>query len=174
METPDAWHGKHWSPPTMIETRAAGAQWFDVLRRNSPSNASGVYRLTAFDVELNIPMPISRVCGIDWTGTLYLGASLKIESRIKSLVRTYSSDFDAKSHTPMAEILSEKFPSRLLGVSWRIVNEPDCPFELEYQLMGLYVNELGEPPPLNGYGRYPAAERSSNVNSLIMRDALEP
>lgn len=168
-----SWHGGSWSSPALIETRAAGAQWSEIFKRTSPLNAAGLYRLVALDVDLHIPMAVSRVCGIDWTGTLYLGASSKLENRIKSLVRTYSSDLHAGAHTPMAQILSNKYPSRLLGVSWRLVDDGLSPFDLEYQLMSVYVNEHGEPPPLNGYGRYPAAERSSNVNSLIMRDAVE-
>lgn len=173
MTTLVSWHGGSWSSIVLIETRAAGAQWSDIFRRTAPPNAAGAYRLIAMDVELHIPMAISRVCGIDWTGTLYLGASLKLENRINSLVRTYSNDLNGGGHTPVAQILSEKYPSRLLGVSWRLVDEGLSPFELEYELMGLYVNEHGEPPPMNGYGRYPAAERSSNVNALIMRDAVE-
>jgi len=64
------WLTGRWCPPYCIIENAPGKRLVDLCKPDGP----GVYRLVALDAT-GVAAPLERVCGIDPTGTLYIGHS---------------------------------------------------------------------------------------------------
>lgn len=173
MSASASWHSEGWSEPVSIVARGVGRNWFDVLRTNMDLDHPGVYRLVVLEENGGAPRPLARICGEDPSGTLYVGASRKLANRLTSLVQTYSADYKSGSHTPMIKKLADMYPSKLLHITCKAIAIADDPFDFEYRLVTDYVKEFGEPPPLNGYGRYPPDEQSNEAEADVVAEVLD-
>jgi hypothetical protein len=120
------------------------------------SNCGGVYRLVGLAGRCgNSPAQLNRVCGIDETGTLYIGRTSDqraLQTRLGNLFRTmrarkglaYSGHSAAEflRHHP---ILSARFPLDC-AVSW---SYDHYDVMAEQSLLARYVRSFEEAPPLN-------------------------
>ena len=107
---------------------------------------TGVYRLFATrESKITMPASIARICGIDPTGTLYIGQG-KIDACLDSVVRTYRPDYSPGRHPPLSRKLAAQFSPDNLVVAWQYT---ECPRPREMELIGAYFDEFGELPPLN-------------------------
>lgn len=125
---------------------------FPVLE-NWPSTLkpkSGVYLLVALEQDSS-GTPIDRVCGRDFSGTLYIGKADSLEGRVCELRKTLRpEDWTSGTHgaghlllnTPMRGV----FPIKKLATMWALTN---LPWEIEEKLLPEYVSKFGEGPPLN-------------------------
>jgi len=136
------WLSGQWEGPVRIST-AIEEKWWERCERKRP----GVYRLFALrDGNTFEPMPLSRACGADDTGTIYVGASENVFNRLGALVKEHRGDYRGKPHRPLADPLAEKFTPERLAFYWRF---DDQPWQLEKAIVTAYEGVFGEPPPNN-------------------------
>jgi hypothetical protein len=102
-----------------------GRRWIDLC-----DSGSGVYRLVALDnnVEL-IPAAINRVCGVDLTGTLYIGHATSLRARLTAK-------------------LKKRFPPQRLAITWQRIDILQRR-NREMRLLQNYLRRFGELPPMN-------------------------
>ena len=139
---------KGWSAPIRM-SEAIEKKWWEQV----PKGRKGVYRLIALAEANNNIMPaaLRRVCGVDETGTLYIGASKQsLANRLGSLVMTHRSDFKGKPRAPLSKLLGERFPADKLAMSWKLTEKP---WQREADLLRAYEEAFGELPPRNS--QYP-------------------
>lgn len=154
---PDIWH--HWNADIpgawyhLVWPDQAGSYVANYII----SNCGGVYRLVGLAGRFgNSPAQLNRVCGIDETGTLYIGRASDqraLQTRLGNLFRTmrarkgfaYSGHSAAEflRHHP---ILSARFPLDCVAVSW---SYDHYDVMAEQILLARYVRSFGEAPPLN-------------------------
>jgi len=111
----------------------------------------GVYRLIGLATnEAVSPATISRSCGEDSTGTLYVGESGWLNERVNQMRRSLRGEgtHGASSLWSRSEILQSKFPREKLGVAMLFTNPKMHPW-IESDLMSAYLNSFGDTPPLN-------------------------
>jgi hypothetical protein len=139
-----------WSPLCRISETTWGKRWIDLCRNGT----SGVYRLIALtDNRLDVvPAPLDRVCGIDPTGTLYIGASRSLRTRLGTLVRTHDPSKMAGGHAVMSAKLRRRFPPERLAITWRCREPPEMVRNFETELIQDYQARFGELPPVNAQG----------------------
>jgi hypothetical protein len=132
--------GLKWSPPLRIVE-----QWAPDC-----TPGSGCYLLVASAQDGGIAS-IQRVCGVDASGTLYIGRAGSIEWRVNELRKTlrpaeYVGAHGAGLLLRNIQIFREAFPVQNLAVQWALCEEPG---ETEARLIDTYVRHFGEGPPLN-------------------------
>jgi hypothetical protein len=134
--------------------------WLPELKKNKrllPRHSSGVYRLFAPNVS------IPRCCGIDPTGTLYLGCAgtkrnwSNLRTRIKNVV---DKDHHAMIKMSATQVVQKTFPWSSLAVEWAYMgtrmnykgeSEPAATLGESY-LLASYHDSFGELPPWNQKG----------------------
>lgn len=140
-----SWLAGEWSELHRVTDREEGlwSRWCE--------DGTGLYRLVALMPGAGIDAtPLQRVCGLDPTGTLYIGSTSSLHRRISQLVRSRDTDrFKGRNYRPLPTRLAEAFPAKKLAVCW--INLPECldRFADERNLIAAYVDTFGEPPPLN-------------------------
>lgn len=95
---------------------------------------------------------IARVVGIDENGILTIGESTNIRSRLSSFVRcaTFPKATGHMAGWRFSKSLFEReFPLDSLWVSWYPTNDKPAAYAKEGQMLGLYLAEHYELPPLN-------------------------
>jgi hypothetical protein len=139
-----SWLTGSWSKLIRI-SEAIEREWWKELQ----PNRKGVYRLVALDSRANAtPMPLNRVCGIDETGTLYIGASDRpLLNRLASLVKAHRADYESQPHRQLSIPLTNRFPENRLAITWEYT---DAPWQREAELLMAYEEQFGELPPNNG------------------------
>jgi hypothetical protein len=115
----------------------------------------GVYRLVGLneDEDKIVPAHINRICGVDTTGTLYLGCGSKLRIRLQQLSRAlrmgshhYIFAHDIAKEFRYNARLSARFPLKRLGITWLYDWAYDA---VETNLLFHYRDSFGETPPLN-------------------------
>jgi hypothetical protein len=141
-----SWLDGDWQAPVRIGIATEEKFWEKFERKEN--NAKGVYRLIALkDIVDFAPERLCRVCGIDGSGTLYIGAAdSSLFNRVSSLVMTHRSDYKSTPHRPLSPRLAERFGEMMLAISWEYTH---APFEREQQLLVNYEALFGELPPAN-------------------------
>jgi hypothetical protein len=124
---------------------AVEKSWWESLARRA-----GVYRLVALrDDTTFVPMPLNRVCGVDDTGTIYIGQTDKqLIERLGALVKTHRKDYRSSPHRRLSSTLAASFPSERLAFTWEYTSPPA--WKREAELLSAYEHEFGELPPNNG------------------------
>ena len=115
----------------------------------------GVYRLIGLDYD-GRPAALDRLCELDRTGTLYIGAEGKTfanRSRLTQLVRSlrergrvYNSEHKAGHRLRTHAHLSTRFPPDRIALTWCYC---DLPMSAERALFEVYFSSFGDTPPLN-------------------------
>jgi hypothetical protein len=112
-------------------------------------------------------MPLSRICGTDETGTLYIGAAGKsLFNRLGSLLKTHSPEYLSEPHRVLPARLANSFPPSRLAFAWEWTNKP---WDREQELLRAYEDAFGELPPANGQ-RY--GETSTDLSAPADRDEI--
>ena len=143
------WLTGKWSPIYRIAENYPGRRWSDACRPDGP----GVYRLIALDAAGPgiVPAPLHRVCDTDPTGTLYIGSTRSLRTRLSSLVLTHRPKglflSGAGSHRGMTAKLRRRFPPRLLAIAWQSLDPNQR--NREDALFLAYKARFGELPPMN-------------------------
>jgi hypothetical protein len=112
---------------------------------------AGVYRLIASDIKGH-PISISRVCGEDRSGTLYIGMAESLEVRVNELRKTLRPEMwkggrhGAGLLLRRTDKMRSRFPNEHLSTTWALADDP---WDVEAELIKSYVREFGEGPPLN-------------------------
>ena len=114
----------------------------------------GVYRLVGLATEhdLTTTATLSRLCGQDTTGTLYIGHSNNLSDRLNKLRRSAMSN--EESHNAIRVLRSIpilKFPSNRLAIALLFTSLR--PRRVESDLIECYVHSFGDAPPLNYQSR---------------------
>jgi hypothetical protein len=92
-------------------------------------------------------IPLNRVCGVDETGTLYIGRSQEsLLNRLASLIATHHHGFTAAPHRKLCKGLAALFPDDKLAFSWEATDDPKL---RESKLLWAYEDVFGELPPIN-------------------------
>jgi hypothetical protein len=145
-----SWLTGKWSPLCRIIENSPGKRWSDLCRPDSP----GVYRLIALDPSTpgTVPASLDRVCGIDLTGTLYIGATSSLRRRLASLVLRHRTDDPLSGgsggYQRLSAKLARRFPRGLLAISWqRVLDSGEM--SRERALFHTYKARFGELPPMN-------------------------
>jgi hypothetical protein len=112
----------------------------------------GVYRLIGLAAEgdLKRPATLNRVCGQDTTGTLYIGESGSLNTRLNQLRRTLKSreaSHNAISMLRSIPLLKLKFSPNKLAIALLFTGR-NTRF-VESNLIEAYMNSFGDTPPLN-------------------------
>jgi hypothetical protein len=116
---------------------------------------SGVYRLVGLaEPGVNQPAILERVCGRDYSGTLYIGCADLIGYRLSQLVRSlreprgcvYNTEHNAGALLRRNSLLSMRFPTSRLAVAWSYHSDY---LISEESLLATYAKSFGELPPLN-------------------------
>jgi hypothetical protein len=115
---------------------------------NTHHGYCGVYRLIGLQSSVQ-PATISRACGQDRTGTLYIGQAGDLSMRLNQLRRTLISRTE-RSHktahmlriTPLRQFLPDKLAVSLLFTGTNTAR-------IENDLILAYINTFGDTPPLN-------------------------
>jgi hypothetical protein len=115
----------------------------------------GVYRLLALiNSHCFSPESLSRVCGEDETGTLYIGRAGPVAgqpnplaNRLGGLAHTHHRRYGATTHSKLPKPLGDRFPDDKLAIIWELTDDPAW---REAQLLQNYEDVFGELPPLNG------------------------
>jgi hypothetical protein len=129
--------GLVWSKPLLIKS-----DW-----PNGLTLGPGVYRLVALD------QTIRRACGDDSSATLYIGQAGALEGRVNELRKALRpEEFRSGAHGAgrllrATRILFDRFNLETLATTWAVVSE--TPGDYEADLIGGYLEEFGEAPPLN-------------------------
>jgi hypothetical protein len=152
VKKPRSWLTGKWSPMCLIIESTPGARWLDICRPDSP----GVYRLIALKANVPgiIPASLDRVCGVDPTGTLYIGHSRSsLRSRLASIVKANATDdrlnVGSGGHRTMAAKLGRRFPPRWRAISWQQLDSANAAVNREGALLRAYKTRYGELPPMN-------------------------
>lgn len=121
----------------------------------------GVYRLIglASDGDLRKPATLNRVCGQDESGTLYVGESGILNSRLNQLRRSALSAYE-QSHGAIGmlkKIPVLKFSPTKLAIAL-LLTDVECTEHVEEDLIKAYVNTFGVQLKK---GNYPAKVRST-------------
>jgi hypothetical protein len=117
----------------------------------------GVYRLYGLasrngpgpDVVRGAPNPVNRICGIDYTATLYIGRGRRLSVRLNALRRALRDGYGSHHVPEMLRFyrrLHQDFPPNLLRVALYACR--NCK-RVESDLIDAYINSFGEMPPLN-------------------------
>ena len=113
----------------------------------------GVYRLIALDANMPsiVPASLNRICGVDPTGTLYIGATSSLRRRLASLVmRNRTNDplaGGSGSHSLMAPKLARLFAPQWRAIAWQRLDSNER--NREHELFRRYKAQFGELPPMN-------------------------
>ncbi len=137
------WLDGDWNDPFRISDAIEKKYWEQLEK-----NAKGVYRLIALSNKNDFTLQkLDRVCGVDDTGTLYIGASyVSLLGRLAAVVKTHRPDYVGRPHQRLSPRLADRFTERKLAVSW----EPtETPWEREHRLLVAYEETFGELPPMN-------------------------
>jgi hypothetical protein len=140
-----SWLTGKWSPLCRIIENTPGKRWSDMCRPDGP----GVYRLVALDANEQgfAPAPLNRVCGIDPTGTLYIGKTTSLRKRLRTLVLTNDPNIPfGGGHAFMSAKPQRRFPFQLRAVTWQRTSEV---WNAEKKLFENYTTRFGELPPMN-------------------------
>jgi hypothetical protein len=140
------WLTGEWSEDIRISS-AIDEKWWEKLSPENPWKRPGIYRLIAFASKTSEPEPLQRICGVDETGTLYIGASKELGNRLSALVTTHHPDYKGQPHQALPQQLARRFPPNQLGFVWQYT---ETPWHREAELLTSYENAFGELPPLNG------------------------
>jgi hypothetical protein len=132
-----------------------------------PKGSPGVYRLVALCNCSNFtPERLNRVCGLDVTGTLYIGRGGSrysqpdtLANRISELAHTHSRRFRGASHRKLPKPLGDLFPDDKLAIEWELTDDPRG---REGQILANYEGVFGELPPLN-------SQKSKALKALAKR-----
>jgi hypothetical protein len=137
-----SWDTGKWSEPIRI-TEAIEVEWWKQIR----SESMGVYRLIALrKVDSLVPAELPRVCQVDETGTLSIGATESLMNRLGSLVKTQRVDYRSKPHRALCERLAKDYPPEKLAFLWEVSKYP---WVREQELHDRYEAEFGELPPMD-------------------------
>lgn len=114
---------------------------------------TGVYRLISLTAEGDPrkPKALSRLCGQDETGTLYIGVAGSLSSRLNQARRTARAGSTERSHGAVAmlrEIPPVRFREMKLGVAL-LFTGVKARHMVESNLISAYMNTFGDAPPLN-------------------------
>lgn len=114
---------------------------------------TGVYRLISLTAEGDPrkPKALSRLCGQDETGTLYIGKAGSLSSRINQARRTARIGSTERSHGAvemLKQIPSIRFSEMKLGVAL-LFTGVKVRHIVERNLISAYINTFGDAPPLN-------------------------
>ena len=139
------WFGVEWSRLHRVTDRDQDP-WF-----KSCEDRAGLYRLVGLrDGQQFEPQPLHRVCGIDLTGTIYIGTGASLPGRISDLVKQHDKErFASRGHKALPDRLAKAFPPERLAVCWLYLDETTDNYAEEIKLRADYVAAYGEPPPLN-------------------------
>jgi hypothetical protein len=112
----------------------------------------GVYRLIALEEAgaPSKPAPLARVCGIDPTGTLYIGEAGDLSLRLNQMRRTARAHRSERSHSAilmLRRIRRLDYPAEKLAVALMFTDR--LTKAIESDLLHAYINSFGEMPPLN-------------------------
>lgn len=137
--------------------------WYDIVEWSQPVRVSeyphitrigredklpadkGVYRIIALANDDDFTAaPLVRVCGVDDTGTLYIGVG---EGRFGLGSRPGKAMVGASfhQHYKFCKPLADQFPTNRLAIVWC---RHGAPTRLEEQLVHAYEDVYGEFPPL--------------------------
>jgi hypothetical protein len=148
-----SWLTGKWSPLCRIVENTPGKRSSDMCRPDGP----GVYRLIALDADMPgiVPASLDRVCGIDPTGTLYIGATRSLQRRVASLVRSNKTNDlivgGSGGHQIMTGKLARQFAPRWRAITWQRLDSVDWR-NREQALFRDYRARFGELPPMNQNG----------------------
>jgi hypothetical protein len=136
-----SWLNGKWHICRLIETTEKDA-WYTLC-----TDVPGVYRLIGLDESRPdiVPATINRICGIDPTGTLNIGATKSLPDRLGSLVRTHDPKFRGGSHRKLPAKMAKRFPPKKLALAWQCADQP---YEREGEMLDRYEAQFGEMPPL--------------------------
>jgi hypothetical protein len=139
-----------WIGPHTLETLGSYVSSFC-------NDEPGVYRLIGLD-DNGRPAVLDRMCGLDETGTLYIGKEGKTfadRSRLTKLVRSlqvprhgpvYNSEHNAGYRLRSHSFLSARFPPERVALTWCYSSSPGL---AEGALFESYFDSFGDTPPLN-------------------------
>lgn len=106
----------------------------------------GVYRLVGLAAENDFRKParLSRVCGDDPTGTLYIGETRSLNKRLNMMRLFTHNAIQMLERLPLRGL----FPANKLAIALLIT---DCSMTsfVERNLLQAYMNSFGDTPPLN-------------------------
>ena len=104
----------------------------------------GVYRLIglASEGDLTRPATLSRLCGQDTTGTLYIGYASSLNKRLNQLRQGSHNAVRMLRSVPLL-----KFPSKSLAIAFLFTGL--AARAVERDLIRAYMNSFGDTPPLN-------------------------
>jgi hypothetical protein len=111
----------------------------------------GVYRVIGLVTDNAIrPATISRACGDDESGTLYLGETGWLNQRLNQLRRSLHGEdtHGASRMWRQSAALKSRFPSSKLGVAV-LFTKVRMHGWIERDLVRAYLNSFGDTPPLN-------------------------
>jgi hypothetical protein len=147
-----SWLIGKWSPLCLIVENTPGKRWNDICRPDGPA----VYRLVALNANVPgiVPAALDRICGVDPTGTLYIGKSRgSLRSRLASLVKTnLTGSGGSGGHRTMVRKLARQFAPRWRAISWQMLVSADAATNRERELLRAYEERFGDLPPLNRSG----------------------
>jgi hypothetical protein len=111
----------------------------------------GVYRLIALASEGDLTRPaiLSRVCGQDKSGTLYIGEAGNLSQRLNQLRRSAGRRREG-SHgaiSMLRQITRLDYPPAKLGIALLFTGKSTR--SVERDLIHAYINSFGDTPPLN-------------------------
>jgi len=103
----------------------------------------GVYRLVGLDLagDLRKLATIPRACGEDRTGTLYIGETSTLNTRLNSL------RLGSHRTSNLPKVLRERFPTEKLAIALLFTGRSTE--WIENDLIQAYINSFGDTPPLN-------------------------
>jgi hypothetical protein len=113
----------------------------------------GVYKI--YLLSGNEPIHISRMCGIDQTGLLYIGSSKhSVAYRLKCFLRSMSKERRQNNHSAGVKVLNSQVLRAFIGqgklhFECRITMNETAHDE-EIKEIKDYREKFGEVPPLNG------------------------
>lgn len=134
-----------WTPFYTMADVQDGREWW----RNSPREKVGVYRIVAMSADWPcvVPSPVERSCGIDLTGTLYIGQGW-INNRVSTHILNHRSFHPARLRMWSPSLL-QKFPITQRAISWLETHSIEAARQKENELLHLYWERFGELPPVN-------------------------
>ncbi|MGC9271553.1 hypothetical protein [Acidiphilium sp.] len=150
------WLGREWPQLYPIMPNSSRFQlksWGDVIDRS----AAGVYVVVALDPEAkeNTPRILPRLFEKDPSGTLYIGASGNLASRLGELCGSTRPDMNGNGHglkklreSPWCE----RFPASSLAICWWRTPDRESAHKLEADYaITKYAKLFGERPPFDGF-----------------------
>jgi hypothetical protein len=112
----------------------------------------GVYRLIALENAGDVyrPAKLSRLCGVDASGTLYVGKASDLSIRLNQLrrsARNYRSEGSHGAISMLRRIKRLDYPEEKLAVALLFTGR--LTGAVESDLLYAYINSFGDMPPLN-------------------------